>query len=95
MADRVRRVGKILVSGALFSILGIGGVLVSLLVVPTMRLLPGGARARQRRGRLVIHRCFKAFVWALEASGILRLEVEGLPAPQELSGKLLLANHPG
>jgi len=94
-SGRLRQVGKILVSGFLFSTLGIGGILLSLLVIPFLRLVPGGHEARQRRGRWMIHRFFKAFVWALEGSGILQLEVEGMPDPAELRGKLLLANHPG
>jgi len=96
LGGRIRQGGKILASGALFSVLGIGGMLVSVLVIPFMRLAPGGAKARQRRGRWLIHTFFKAFVWALQASGILRVDVEGLPQdPRELDGKLLLPNHPG
>jgi len=91
----VRQGAKILVSGVLFSILGIGGMLVSVIAIPLMKLAPGDAMAHQRRGRWMIHVFFKAFVWALEASGILRLEVEGLPDPRDLDGKLILANHPG
>jgi 1-acyl-sn-glycerol-3-phosphate acyltransferase len=94
-SGRVRQGAKILVSGVLFSMLGIGGMLVSALVIPLLKLAPGDALAHQRRGRWLIHVFFKAFVWALEASGILRLEVEGLPDPRDLAGKLILANHPG
>jgi hypothetical protein len=39
---RIRQGRKILVSGVLFSILGLGGALLSLLVLPVLRLLPGG-----------------------------------------------------
>lgn len=95
IGDRVRLAGKIVTSGVLFSILGIGGMLVSVLVLPFLKLAPGSPRARQRWGRWMMHIFFRAFVWALEASGILRLEVEGLPDPKDLEGKLLLANHPG
>lgn len=93
--DRIRQAGRVLASGCLFSVLGIGGFLVSLCIVPLLGLAPGGAAALRCRGRRLIRLCFRAFVWALEFSGILRLEVEGLPSPEELRGKLLLANHPG
>jgi len=93
VGSRIRQAGKVLASGTLFAILGVGGLLVSLLVVPFLGL--GGAKAGRLRGRRLIRLSFRAFVWALEASGILRLEVEGLPSPGELRGKLLLANHPG
>jgi 1-acyl-sn-glycerol-3-phosphate acyltransferase len=95
VSGRVRQGAKILVSGFLFSILGIGGVLFSVFIIPFMKIGLGDVQARQRRGRWMIHVCFKAFVWALEASGILRLEVEGLSNLQDLGGKLILANHPG
>jgi 1-acyl-sn-glycerol-3-phosphate acyltransferase len=95
VSDRIGQAGKILASGFLFSVLGVGGVLVSVLLVPFVRLAPGNLRARQRRARRLMQICFKGYVWALQASGILRLEVEGLPEPGELDGKLLLVNHPG
>jgi 1-acyl-sn-glycerol-3-phosphate acyltransferase len=86
---------RVLSSGILFSFLGVGGWLASVVAVPLLRLAPGGALARQRRARWMIHVFFKGFTWALQASGILRLRVEGLPEPQALEGKLILANHPG
>lgn len=95
-SGRIKQGAKILVSGALFTILGVGGMLVSVLVIPFMKLVPGDALSHHLRGRWMIHRFFRAFVWALEASGILRLEVEGLPADlRDLAGKLILPNHPG
>ena len=35
----------------------------------------------------MIHIFFKAFVWALEGSGILLLEVDGLPDPKALEAQ--------
>lgn len=96
LGGRLRQGGKILASGAMFSILGLGGMLVSVLVIPFMKLGPGGRRARELRGRRLIQTFFKGFVWGLQASGILKLEVEGLPEdPGTLDGALLLPNHPG
>lgn len=86
---------RILSSGILFTFLGVGGWLASVVAVPLLRLAPGDALVRQRRARWMIHIFFKAFTWALQLSGILHLKVEGLPDPQALEGKLILANHPG
>jgi len=91
---RIRQGRKILVSGVLFSILGLGGALLSLLVLPVLRLLPGGRAALRRRAGWLIHRSFKLFVFALETSGILRVEALGLPGPEQLKGVLILSNHP-
>ncbi len=95
ISSQARLTGKILTSGLLFSLLGVGGIFASILLIPFVKLTPGGPRAKQQRGRKLIHLFFKGFVWALEVSGILRLEVDGLPGPEDLRGKLILANHPG
>ena len=91
---RIRQGWKILVSGVLFSFLGLGGAALSLLVLPVLRLLPGGRAGVRRRAGWLIHRCFRLFVFALEASGILRVEASGLPEPEQLKGTLILSNHP-
>lgn len=93
--DALRRLGKILVSGVLFSLLGLGGILLSLMVLPVLASLPGGPERRRMRARRLIHHLFRAFVFALEASGILRVEALDLPGPEGLRGRLILANHPG
>jgi 1-acyl-sn-glycerol-3-phosphate acyltransferase len=91
---RINQGRKILVSGLLFSILGLGGAALSVLVVPVLGLLPGGREGLRRRAGGLIHRCFRLFVFALEASGILRVEALGLPGPEDLEGTLILSNHP-
>ena len=92
---RIKQAGRILASGALFLLLGLGGLLFSALFLPLLRRLPGGPAIRQRRARAAIHKLFRAFVFGLEGSGILRLETAGLPVAEQLDGRLILANHPG
>jgi 1-acyl-sn-glycerol-3-phosphate acyltransferase len=94
MIARLGQGWKILVSGALFSLLGLGGVAASLLVLPVLRLLPGGREGLSRRAGWLIHRSFRMFVFALEATGILRVEAPGLPGPEALRGTLIISNHP-
>ena len=91
---RINQGRKILVSGALFSTLGLGGAALSILVMPLLALLPGGREGLRRRAGWLIHRCFGLFVFALEASGILKVETSGLPGPRELEGTLVVCNHP-
>jgi len=94
MLDRLRQGRKILVSGLLFSLLALGGALLSLLLLPLLRLLPGGREGLRRRAGWLIHRCFGLFVFALQGSGIFRVETRGLPGPRELEGTLIVCNHP-
>jgi 1-acyl-sn-glycerol-3-phosphate acyltransferase len=94
MFGRLGQGRKILVSGLLFSLLGLGGVALSILVLPVLGLLPGGRDGVRRRAGWLIHRSFKLFVFALEASGILKLETRGLPGPEPLEATLILCNHP-
>jgi 1-acyl-sn-glycerol-3-phosphate acyltransferase len=91
---RIRQGLKILVSGILFLLLGLGGAVLSFLVLPVLRLLPGGRGRLRARAGWLIRRSFQLFVFALEASGILRVETRGLPGPEQLKGTLVLCNHP-
>lgn len=90
---RLRQVWKILASGFLFTCLGVGGLLYTLLFLPFLRLLPGGPEARRKRAAHRVHRSFRLFVLGLEATGILKVEAR-LPDPATLGGWLVVANHP-
>jgi 1-acyl-sn-glycerol-3-phosphate acyltransferase len=94
MLIRIKQGFKILTSGFLFTCLGVGGILCTLLYRPILALHPGGAVARRRAAGRAIHRFFRLFAFGLEGSGILRIETEGLPEGQDRAGALLLANHP-
>lgn len=91
---RLRQFGKILASGALFLMLGIGGMALSFLVLPVLRIFSSTRARFQRRARHLIHTFFRLFVFALQASGIFRVETEDFPDQAELEGKLVIANHP-
>ncbi|WP_243302456.1 lysophospholipid acyltransferase family protein [Geothrix oryzisoli] len=91
----MRRIIKVPASAAGFTALGVGGILFSLLGLPLLRLLPGGAPALQRRTRSVIHRFFRGIVWFLAKAGLFKVRTEGLPDRKALDGTLILATHPG
>jgi 1-acyl-sn-glycerol-3-phosphate acyltransferase len=91
---RINQGRKILVSGLLFGLLGLGGVALSVLILPVLRLAPGGREGLRSRAGWVIQRSFRLFVFALERSGILRVEAEGMPGPEELKATLIVSNHP-
>jgi 1-acyl-sn-glycerol-3-phosphate acyltransferase len=94
MFTRIKQFGKIITSGFLFGCLGVGGCLCTLILQPVLAVLPGGEAARRRRAERAVRLFFRAFVFGLSKSGILRVETEGLPTEAQLPGSIILANHP-
>lgn len=83
---------RLVATGICFATFGIGGLLLTLLVFPWLRLLRGERRLRSTRW--IIHRAFGRFIWLMEALGVMRLEVRGAKALRECRHVLVLANHP-
>nr|WP_238474380.1 lysophospholipid acyltransferase family protein [Pseudomonas cavernae] len=84
---------RLIATALSFSLFGIGGVLLRVLVFPLLGLLPGDARVRRTRARRVVSRSFRWFVEFMFRSGVLTYEVEGaerLGRP----GQMVIANHP-
>lgn len=84
---------RLIATAASFTLFGIGGVLLRVLVFPVLSLLPGDAAAQQRRARQVVSWNFRTFVKFMHRSGVLTYQVEGaerLGRP----GQMIIANHP-
>jgi 1-acyl-sn-glycerol-3-phosphate acyltransferase len=82
-----------LATGSAFSLFGIGGALLWLVVFPALHLF---IRDREKRGRVargVVHRTFALFIGYMHRIGILTYEIKGLESLQR-PGLLILANHP-
>ncbi|MFY2841170.1 lysophospholipid acyltransferase family protein [Achromobacter ruhlandii] len=76
-----------------FTMFGVGGLLLRLLVFPPQRLIPGNAADRQRRARWALNRTFRFFIRFMVRVGILTVDFKGaerLGRP----GQMILANHP-
>ena len=84
---------RLVATGASFVLFGIGGLLLRVLVLPAMRLLPGGADARCRRARLAISRAFRMLVWFMHRSRVLDFRIEGVERLGR-PGQMVVANHP-
>jgi 1-acyl-sn-glycerol-3-phosphate acyltransferase len=81
-------------TGLSFAVMGIGGLILSLIAAVGVRL---AIRDRQRRAqvaRRLVSRMFRAFVWFMATVGVLRWSIEGLENWQKERGYLVLANHP-
>jgi 1-acyl-sn-glycerol-3-phosphate acyltransferase len=76
-----------------FSIFGLGGLILRVIVFPIINLVIWEQQLRMRLARGVIRYAFRAFIGLLRIVGILRYEIIGLER-LERNGLLILANHP-
>lgn len=84
---------RLFATGMAFTMFGVGGVLLRLMVFPPQRLLPGDRQDRQRRARWALNGTFRLFIRFMVRVGILTVDFKGaerLGRP----GQMILANHP-
>jgi 1-acyl-sn-glycerol-3-phosphate acyltransferase len=93
MLETANRYWRVFATGLSFTLFGIGGVLLRVLVFPLLSLLVRRQQARVQAARAVIRLSFRAFVGVMRALGVLRYEVRGLDK-LDREGQLILANHP-
>lgn len=62
---------RLIATALSFTLFGVGGVLLRLVVFPLLALLPGDALARRTRARAVVSRTFYWFVQFMFRSGVL------------------------
>lgn len=86
------RFWRLLATGFCFLIFGLGGVLLTLTVVPLSWLMTDASR-RERWVKYIIHRCFRLFTAMMEKSGVLTVETRNLDRLEQ-PGQLVIANHP-
>lgn len=93
MKARINKAWRIVATGLAFSIFGIGGMLLPLVVVPVLYLWPADTLVRERRAKRAIHYTMRGFVEIMRGLGILTYTVENREAFNR-PGQLILANHP-
>jgi 1-acyl-sn-glycerol-3-phosphate acyltransferase len=75
-----------------FIFFGAGALVLSFLVFPLLYVLP--KQTRSITARWCIHKSFAIFMWAAQASGLMKFEVIGRERLKSCGGQLILANHP-
>jgi len=75
-----------------FTVFGLGGLVLPLLVFPLLLVLP--AARRLPPARWIIQQSFRLFLWMMETLGVMRLEVIGAERLRNCRDVLVLANHP-
>ncbi len=84
---------RLIATGLSFTLFGLGGLVLRLIVFPLLALLPGDATRHRLRARQTISRLFWLFVQFMYRSGVLTYQVEGVERLGH-PGQLVIANHP-
>ncbi len=81
-------------TGFSIAVFGIGGLILALIVFPSIRAWTSEPQTRARHVRSAIGLCFRAFVRMLQMIGVIRLQVIGRELLADCRGTLIVANHP-
>jgi len=93
MAHRILRAWRVVGTGISFSVFGIAGLLLSLVVFPVTRLVVRDPVERELRNQYFVHLTFRLFVGLMQALGVLVVDVlHGERLAQR--GQIVVANHP-
>jgi len=91
--SRLGRAWRVLATGFVFIVFGLGALVISATMFPVLRLSSRNATTTRRRIQRGMQLTFRVYVWLMKSLGLLTYEVhnvERLWAP----GQLIVANHP-
>ncbi len=94
MPRRLNWAWRLLATGASFSLFGIGGLVLGLLVFPPIYLVSGSPDAARRRSRRMVHLSFRLFIGFMHRTGVLTYELAGIPTLADGKPRFIVANHP-
>jgi len=90
---KLNHVWRILATGFVFVLFGIGALVISVTMFPLLRLSTRNADTARRRIQHGMQFVFRAFMETMRVLGILTYRVEGIERLRE-PGRLIVANHP-
>jgi 1-acyl-sn-glycerol-3-phosphate acyltransferase len=85
---------RVVATGYNFAFFGLGGLFLTLTLLPLVRLWPGTPARKNERARGVIHLVFRYFVWQMQATGCIRVRLIDPDRLRASDGHLIIANHP-
>ncbi|QYK01714.1 lysophospholipid acyltransferase family protein [Shewanella psychrotolerans] len=77
-----------------YIVFGLGGLFISLTLLPLLRLWPGTPQAKVARAQRTVHRMFRGFVGMLTWAGVIQVRTQHLERLATAKGKVIIANHP-
>lgn len=94
MIKKLNRLWRIVATGLCFSLFGLGGLVLSLTVLPLQRLIYKDTQQQKQIARLTVHYAFRFFTNTMRLVGAFTLKIEGAEKLSQLKGKVVIANHP-
>lgn len=83
---------RLFATGLCFSLFGLGGLILTLIIFPLYYLFAG--KYRTRLARKTIQTAFALFLWIMQFTGVLKFEIKSARRLTDAKGMLVLANHP-
>lgn len=77
-----------------FTVFGVGGLLLGILVFPLFFVFVSDSVKRQKIARSLVGSGFRAFVWMMKSLGVLTYEISGAEHMKDVRRTLIIANHP-
>jgi 1-acyl-sn-glycerol-3-phosphate acyltransferase len=93
MKKRLDYYWRLFATGLSFSVFGIGGFLLWVLVFPILNVIPGSPLNKRQRAQKCVHYSFYIFIGLMHRIGIMTYDITGLEKLNR-PGQLILANHP-
>jgi 1-acyl-sn-glycerol-3-phosphate acyltransferase len=84
---------RLVATGLSFALFGLGGLLLRVLIFPTLGLLSRNAEDHRRRSRQAIQSSFRFFVGFMHRTGVLTYSIQGAERLGQ-PGQMVIANHP-
>lgn len=94
MFKKINYFWRVIATGICFSLFGIGGLLLSLIIFPIQRLLINDKKLQKRVARKTVHYTFKFFIGFMGFVGIFKFDLQQAKKLKSLNGHLIMANHP-
>lgn len=86
------RYWRIFATGLSFAIFGIGGVLLTALLIPIL-IVTRDTPVRRKYGKKLLKKAFQSFLWGMQFLGVMEFKARNLDLLQP-GRRLVLANHP-
>jgi 1-acyl-sn-glycerol-3-phosphate acyltransferase len=96
MGALINRGWRLIGTGLSFTVFGIGGIILTVIVFPAISLFSRDEETRTRRSRAMISRSFRRFLWMMHALGVADFDVDPTTrkACSSDRGLIVVANHP-
>lgn len=94
MFNKVGQLWRLFATGLCFTVFGVGGIFLSLIIFPLQRLFIRNINAQKRMARQTVHYSFKFFISLMAFTRVFKFTLEEMSHLSNCKGHLILANHP-